>query len=76
MEHKGPEDLGLFDIVSQSIDTMQNTIASFKLASYSPDIIINIPKDACRFFEFEKADEMIEIGRSKAGETLSHLHDV
>jgi len=76
MEHKGPEDLGLFDIVSQSIDTMQNTIASFKLASYSPDIIINIPKNACRFFEFEKADEMIEIGRSKAGETLSHLHDV
>jgi hypothetical protein len=35
-----------------------------------------IPKDACRFFEFEKADEMIEIGRSKAGETLSHLHDM
>jgi len=76
MEPKETEDMGLFDIVSQSIDTMQNTIASFKLASYSPDFIINIPKDACRFFEFEKADEMIEIGRSKAGETLSHLQDV
>ena len=73
VEQKEPDDMGLFDIVSQSIDTMQNTIASFKLASYSPDIIINIPKNACRFFEFEKADEMIEIGRGKANEALSHL---
>ena len=73
VEPKEPDDMGLFDIVSQSIDTMQNTIASFKLASYSPDIIINIPKNACRFFEFEKADEMIEIGRGKANEALSHL---
>ena len=73
IEAKEPEDMGLFEIMSQSIDTMQNTIASFKLASYSPDIIINIPKNACRFFEFEKADEMIEIGRRKAQESLSAL---
>jgi len=73
IEAKEPEDMGLFEIMSQSIDTMQNTIASFKLASYSPDVIINIPKNACRFFEFEKADEMIEIGRRKAQESLSNL---
>ena len=73
VEPQEPEDMGLFEIVAQSIDTMQNTIASFKLASYTPDIIINIPKNACRFFEFEKADEMIEIGRLKASEALSHL---
>ena len=75
-EHREPEDMGLFDIISQSIDTMQNTIARFQLASYSPDIIIDIPKNTCRFFEFEKADEMIEIGRGKACEALSHLHSV
>lgn len=72
-EQSDLDDRGMFEIFSQSIDTMQNTIARFKLASYSPDIIINIPKNSCLFFEFERADEMIGIGREKACETLSHL---
>ena len=69
------EDMGFFDIISKAYDSMQSTIARFKLAAYSPDIIIDIPKNICGFFEFERADEIIEIGRSKAVEVLGHMNE-
>lgn len=65
--------MGLTNIVTKSIETMQNTIARFKLASYTPDIIIEIPKNACGFFEFERAEEMIALGRKNAYDTISPL---
>ncbi len=65
-----PDDLGFINIVSQSIDSMQSTIARFKLASYSPDVIIEIPKNACSFFEFDRATEMIEVGRQQAAKYM------
>jgi NTE family protein len=52
---------------------MQNTIASFKLASYSPDILIEIPKDLCTIYEFERAKEMIEVGRIETEKILDSL---
>lgn len=72
-KQREPGDMGFFDIVSRSYDTMQNSIARFKLAAYSPDVIIDIPKNICSFFEFERADEIIEIGRSKANSVLGHM---
>ncbi|MFK5927075.1 MAG: patatin-like phospholipase family protein [Desulfuromusa sp.] len=71
--HEEEEDSGLFDIISKSIDAMQSTIASFKLASYSPDIVIEIPKDACNIYEFERAAELIEIGRREATARLKEF---
>jgi len=66
----GQDDTGLFDIVSKSIDAMQGTIAAFKLAAYSPDLVIEIPKDTCTIYEFERAKELIEIGRNEAERVL------
>ncbi len=63
-----PEDIGLFDVISKSLDAMQNTIARFKLASYAPDIIINIPSNSCSFYEFYRAEEMIRLGQLKTAE--------
>ncbi len=67
--HK-PEDVGFFEIISQSIDAMQNSIARFKLASYSPDILIEIPRDCCTIYEFDRAAELLEIGRSHAEKAI------
>ncbi len=53
----------MFDIMGRTIDIMQNAVLECKMAGYSPDIIIEIPKDACGFYEFNKAYEMIELGR-------------
>ncbi|MFQ5471125.1 MAG: patatin-like phospholipase family protein [Gammaproteobacteria bacterium] len=69
---KETAELGMFDVISQSLDTMQNGIARLKLASYSPDIIIDIPKNACYFHEFHRADHMIELGWQRAEKALTH----
>lgn len=61
-----PDDAGFFEIISRSIDVMQNSIARFMLAAYSPDILIEIPADCCTIYEFDKAPELIEIGRVHA----------
>ncbi len=60
------EEAGFFDIISKSIDVMQLTISNFKLAAYKPDILIEIPADICTIYEFERAAELIEIGRREA----------
>lgn len=60
------EDLGLFDIVFRSMDTMQDMISRFQLAAYSPDVVIEIPRDLCTFYEVYRARELIGVGREKA----------
>ena len=65
------DDAGFFDIISKSLDVMQSTIANFKLAAYMPDILIEIPKDVCSIYEFERASELIEIGRREATTRLN-----
>jgi len=62
---------GLFDLVLQSMDVMQTTIARYKMAGYSPDITVNIPRDTCSFFEFFRAGELIELGYSRAEAALA-----
>lgn len=64
-------DWGAYDIAIQSFDAMQSAIARQKLAAYPPDIVIEIPRNACRTLEFDRASEMIELGYSKAKECLS-----
>ncbi len=62
------------DLVTQSMDTMQNTIARLKLAAYTPDITVEIPRNLSTFFEFHRARDLIEAGRKKTEAALDeHL---
>jgi len=56
------KEINLFEVTSRSLEAMQNTIARFKLASYNPDFLVEIPADACSLFDFHRANEMIELG--------------
>ena len=79
LQHKNnniEEDAGFFDIISKSLDVMQSTIANLKLAAYTPDIVIEIPKSVCTIYEFEKAKELIEIGRCKAEAVLKDIESL
>jgi len=60
----------LLELVNQSFEVMQTSLAQYKIAGYPPDILINIPRRACRFFEFYKAPELIQLGRLIAHDTL------
>ena len=63
-------DMGMFEIIAKSIDTMQTEITRAKVAAYAPDVVIEIAEDACGFFEFHRARELIEIGRRSAARAL------
>jgi len=67
------EELGLFDLVSRSFETMQNAIAAVKLAAYAPDVVINVPRDVCDAHEFHRARELIGIGHRLAGEAMADV---
>ena len=64
------DEMGIFTIFGKTIDIMQNNILECKMAGYKPDIMINIPNDICGFYEFNKAYEMIELGKMIAKEEL------
>ncbi|HHJ17371.1 MAG TPA: serine protease [Gammaproteobacteria bacterium] len=71
-----PESLGLFEVIAKSLDAMENTIARFKLAAYAPDIIVDIPSNACLFYEFYRANELIALGRERAAAACcGHGHE-
>lgn len=60
----------LLELVNQSFEAMQSSLTQYKIAGYPPDILINVPKRVCRFFEFHKAPELIMLGRQIASDSL------
>lgn len=64
---------GLGDVVQGSFETMQGIVSRFKLAAYSPDAIVTVPRDAARAFEFYRAAELIARGQQEAERYLAHL---
>lgn len=63
----------MLDIAQQTFDTMQGTIARTKLAAYPPDVVISIPADVASIMEFDRAEELIEIGYDAADDQLSRF---
>lgn len=72
MENDEQSDSGrdAIDLIMQSIDVMQGGIARLKLAAYSPDVVIEFPRNACSFFEFDRAEEMADLGYERACKVL------
>lgn len=64
------KDWGPFEIANQAFDAMQSTISRQKLAVYPPDVLIEIPRNACRSLEFHRAGEMIDLGHERANDVL------
>jgi len=62
----GSRDWGGYEIAIQGFEAMQSTIARQKLAAYPPDTVIEVPRNACKMLEFDRADEIIALGYKKA----------
>jgi len=62
---------GILDIAFASMEAMQNTIARLKLAAYSPDVTVEIPRNACGFHEFWRAKELIARGRERTARAFA-----
>lgn len=62
-----------YSVAMQSFETMQSAISRQKFAVHPPDVLIDIPRDCCGVFEFDRAKEMIELGYKKAEEALKDI---
>lgn len=63
--------LGMYNVAIMAFDAMQSTIARQKSAAYPPDIEILFPRDLCGTFEFDKADELIQLGYKETQNALA-----
>ncbi|BBX91019.1 patatin-like phospholipase family protein [Mycolicibacterium boenickei] len=62
--------LGSFEVMNRTIDIAQAALARHTLAAYPPDLLIEVPRTACRSLEFHRAAEVIEVGRELTARTL------
>jgi NTE family protein len=66
-----PDEPGFAEVMSRALDTMQAQIARVQLALDPPELVIEIPRDVCQFYEFWRAKEAIEAGRVEAEKALA-----
>ena len=65
--------LSTVEIMQMSLEAMQASLARHRLASYPPDVMVSVPKNAARTLDMHRAAEMIELGRELAEEALSSV---
>lgn len=49
-------------VANKSYETMQGSLARMKLAAYPPDILLEVPRNLCKMFDFQKSQELVEYG--------------
>lgn len=65
-----PGSLRLFEVVTHSIEAMESIVAAYRMAGNRPDVLVEVPSDACSTFDFHRADELIALGRRLTAEEL------
>jgi NTE family protein len=63
---------GIFDVLLASLYIMQARVTEAALQQDRPEILIQPPLGAVRFMEFDRAEEIIDIGYRSAAEQLAH----
>lgn len=61
----------VLELLSRSLDTVQETITRLKLAAQPPDLLVTIPRNVCTFYDFHLAKSVIELGRKRTREALA-----
>jgi NTE family protein len=62
--------LGSFEVMNRTIDIAQAALARHTLAAYPPDLLIEVPRTACRSLDFHRAAEVIAVGHELAAQAL------
>ncbi len=65
--------LGLTEVALRSMEAMQASITDFRLAANMPSVVVNIPSNLCSFFDFHRAQELIEFGYERAGKAIDEF---
>lgn len=70
IKDKNNSNKDIFFILGRTIDIAQNILSKYSVQNHKADIIINIPRSSCEFYEFTKAYKMIEIGKMATKEAI------
>ena len=62
-DEKKDSDLGIFDMLNESIDLTQETLSKLMLEQYNPDLTIKISRKVCDTMDFHKTPEILALGR-------------
>ena len=62
-----------FAVMMRSIDIAQAALARHQMAAYPPDILIEVPRTACRSLDFHRAAELIDLGHQLAARALDRV---
>ena len=65
--------LGSFAVMMRTIDIAQAALARHQMAAYPPDVLIEVPRTACRSLDFHRAAEVIALGNELAARALDRL---
>jgi len=66
---------GYFSLLNTSTHAMIHKLAKENIEKHQPDIVINIPFNTANTFDFDKADELIELGeKATTKEIIKYLN--
>ena len=68
-----PAEPGWRDLMARSLETMQRQLTRFHLSVHEPDLLVSVPRNACSFYEFHRAAELIAVGRDRATRALDRF---
>lgn len=68
-----PGTLRVFDVVTQTIEAMESLVTGYRMAGNRPDVLVEVPSDACSAFDFHRAEEIIALGRRLTAEALDRV---
>lgn len=66
-KHKG---MGFVDLLNYSFDLLQDKLSDLVIAKHEVDILIEIARDQAGTLEFDKAPELIQIGKDKMKQAI------
>lgn len=69
----GVPKLGSFEVMNRTIDIAQSALTRHQLAAHPPDLLIEVPRIACRSLDFHRAAELIDVGRELTGRALDAM---
>jgi NTE family protein len=61
---------GFIDMLNISYDYTQQRLIKLMIEKHQPGILVQIPRDVCKGFDFHKAQELIEAGRVAFGKAI------
>lgn len=62
-----------FAVMMRTIDIAQAALARHQMAAYPPDVLIEVPRTACRSLDFHRASELIDLGHELAARALDRI---